>query len=236
MIKKNGLIIGVGGIGKALQHQLLKDGYQTIHCITREVNEPLQPNITYHQIDTSDEDAVHDWCEQHKGMFALAVCTVGFLHQGNVMPEKKLEDINTEQMINYFKVNTIIPALWIRNGHLLFDRKLGGQMVFLSARVGSISDNQLGGWYGYRSSKSALNMMIKTAQIEYKRRSPKVSLIAYHPGTVDTGLSEPFQARVPAGKLFSPAQAAGYLSQSIALLSTEQAPHYIDWQGKAIPW
>lgn len=236
MIEKSALIIGIGGIGKALQQQLLNDGYQTIHCITRHVDEPAQTNITYHQLDSSNEDASLQWCEQHKSQFSLVICTVGFLHQGEVTPEKKLEDIGADQLVTYFKVNTIIPALWIRNGHLLFNRKAGGQMVFLSARVGSISDNQLGGWYGYRASKSALNMMIKTAQIEYKRRSPKVALIAYHPGTVDTGLSEPFQSRVPAGKLFSPAQAAGYLCQAIASLSTDQSPHYIDWQGKVIPW
>ena len=108
--------------------------------------------------------------------------------------------------------------------------------MFFSARVGSISDNSLGGWYGYRASKSALNMLIKCAQIECQRRAKNITLISYHPGTVETELSKPFQSKVPTGKLFSTDFTATQLLQIIPNLTPENGPHYIDWQGNVIPW
>lgn len=109
-------------------------------------------------------------------------------------------------------------------------------LVFLSARVGSIADNHLGGWYGYRASKAALNMMLKSAHIEYNRRAKNICLVSYHPGTVATQLSESFRANVPEGKLFSPEFAIAKLLIHTQALTSENGPHYIDWQGKTIPW
>ena len=108
--------------------------------------------------------------------------------------------------------------------------------MFFSARVGSINDNKLGGWYGYRASKAALNMMLKCAQIECQRRAKNISLISYHPGTVETELSKPFQSKVPTGKLFSAHFTVTQLLNIIPSLSAENGPHYIDWQGNTIPW
>ena len=110
------------------------------------------------------------------------------------------------------------------------------KIILLSARVGSITDNKLGGWYGYRASKSALNMLVKTAQVEFSRRIKKCTLVLYHPGTVDTKLSKPFQGNVPPGKLFSPEFTAMQMLQCVESLQSEQAPHYIDWKGDNIPW
>jgi NAD(P)-dependent dehydrogenase (short-subunit alcohol dehydrogenase family) len=109
-------------------------------------------------------------------------------------------------------------------------------LVFFSARVGSINDNLLGGWYGYRASKAALNMLLKSAQVECQRRAKNISLVSYHPGTVDTELSRPFQANVPKDKLFSSEFTVSQLLQFVTNLLAEDGPHYIDWQGKTIPW
>jgi NAD(P)-dependent dehydrogenase (short-subunit alcohol dehydrogenase family) len=113
------------------------------------------------------------------------------------------------------------------------------QICVLSARVGSISDNRLGGWYGYRSTKAALNMMVKCAGIELKRKHKDWQLVLFHPGTTDTPLSEPFQQNVAAKKLFSAKQTAHYLHQVLQQMRLRQqteAVDYVDWQGKTIPW
>ena len=133
-------------------------------------------------------------------------------------------------------VNFIPPSLWIKHAVKLLAPKCLTSFTVLSARVGSISDNQLGGWYGYRASKAALNMMLKTAQVEYRRRLPESGLVAYHPGTVDTQLSKPFQANVKPEKLFTPEFTAQALWRELDTLSVEKAPYYIDWQGKTISW
>ena len=136
----------------------------------------------------------------------------------------------------YFTTNTILPALWLKYVELILKGTEPAKLVFFSARVGSIGDNKLGGWYGYRASKSALNMIIKCAQIECQRRAKNISLISYHPGTVETKLSKPFQSNVPKDKLFTSDFTVAQLLKIIPTLSAENGPHYIDWQGKTIPW
>ena len=106
----------------------------------------------------------------------------------------------------------------------------------LTARVGSIGDNSMGGWYSYRSSKSALNMALKTASIELARRAPNAKLISFHPGTTDTQLSKPFQARVPANKLFTPDFVAKRLLTVMDTSTVDGTLSYLDWDNKPIPW
>ena len=106
----------------------------------------------------------------------------------------------------------------------------------LSARVGSIADNRLGGWYSYRGSKAALNMMLKCTALELRRVNPQAKLMAYHPGTVDTPMSKPFQAGVSPEKLFSPARAAAALDQVISSFEVDGDLAYLDWQGQPVPW
>ena len=105
----------------------------------------------------------------------------------------------------------------------------------LSARVGSISDNRLGGWYSYRASKAALNMLIKTAAIEQARKYKNKIVIGLHPGTVDTALSKPFQGNVPGGKLFSPQQSATYLLNVVNDVTVDNTGQLLDWNGKVVP-
>ena len=109
-------------------------------------------------------------------------------------------------------------------------------MVFLSARVGSINDNRMGGWYSYRASKSALNMLLKTAAIEYARRAKNVKLIAFHPGTTDTALSKPYQKNVAKGKLFKPDFVARQLLSLVAKTPVDGTLSFLDWDHQAVDW
>jgi NAD(P)-dependent dehydrogenase (short-subunit alcohol dehydrogenase family) len=136
----------------------------------------------------------------------------------------------------YFDVNTLAPLNWIKQLPVLMHKSKPAHAVFFSARVGSIEDNHLGGWYGYRASKAALNMLLKTAQIELQRRLPDLSLVSYHPGTVDSPLSAPYQKGVPEGKLFSPEFTVSQLMRHLPALVAGDAPHFIDWKGETIPW
>lgn len=244
MGKYSALVIGAsGGLGKALTQLLSADEqYQSVHAVSRHPNTGRGNKLVWHQIDSSDEGQVSELVESlrpHRP-FSLIICCTGTLHAstGNqaLQPEKRLEDLDPQKLLNYFKINTLIPTIWLKHAMTLLKGSHNANLVFFSARVGSISDNRLGGWYGYRASKSALNMMIKTAQVEYARRANNVCLTCYHPGTVDTPLSKPFQANVAKEKLFTPQFSAGQLLKIVPTLELANAPHYIDWQGKPIPW
>ncbi|WP_394205163.1 SDR family NAD(P)-dependent oxidoreductase [Shewanella waksmanii] len=160
----------------------------------------------------------------------------GVLHHSSHFPEKRLEDIDPEAMLSSFQSNSIVPMLWLK---YLLPVLAGGQtcsVSVMSARVGSIGDNRLGGWYSYRASKAALNMLMQTAGIEYARRAKNVALLCFHPGTTDTALSKPFQSNVPTGKLFS----TDFVAQQLLYVSEHVHPicgaHFLDWQGKKVDW
>ncbi|MFK7895370.1 MAG: SDR family oxidoreductase [Myxococcota bacterium] len=161
----------------------------------------------------------------------------GVLHdEQGLAPEKRLEDITAESLEKVFRVNAFGPLLMAK--HLLPflrhpDRAI---LVNLSARVGSIEDNRLGGWYGYRASKAAQNMMTRTIAIELSRRARNVICVAMHPGTVDTDLSRPFQRGVPEDQLFSANRAAAQLLRVAENCSAEHHGCFLAWDGQPIPW
>lgn len=163
----------------------------------------------------------------------------GQLHNEEFMPEKKLEDIDANYFNSILNTNTLTPILCLQAIIPLLDHHTPCTITSLSARVGSISDNKLGGWYSYRASKSALNMLFQTAAIELARRAKQTRLVLFHPGTTDTALSKPFQKNVPQGKLFT----AQYVARSLyTLLNYPQRLGdagncaYIDYQGNTIAW
>lgn len=242
--KKRALIIGSsGGMGAGLVTALLADkSIDSIHTVSRFDNAVTDLRLRHHTINSVNDSEVTNLTEelQRVGSFSLIVCCIGTLHGGETdtsfSPEKRLENLNPESMLRYFQVNTIAPMNWLKQIVHLAPKHQNCTAVFITARVGSIEDNQLGGWYGYRASKAALNMLIKTAQIELSRRSPNTILVSYHPGTVDTDLSKPFQKNVAKGKLFSIEFAVKQLLQTLPSLTQDGAPHYVDWQGKPIPW
>jgi NAD(P)-dependent dehydrogenase (short-subunit alcohol dehydrogenase family) len=241
---RNALVIGSSsGIATALVSALLDDrSIDHIHTVSRQ-SSPINDNRqTHHQIDSGNEDEVASLVKsfRNKTSFSLIVCCIGTLHGGEedkqFQPEKRLESLNAEAMLRYFQTNTLAPMNWLKQIVHLVPKDQISHVVFFTARVASIEDNRLGGWYGYRASKAALNMLLKTAQVELSRRSPKAVLVSYHPGTVDTALSKPFQKNVPEGKLFTPALTVSQLLKILPTLELQNTPHYIDWQGKAIPW
>ena len=155
------------------------------------------------------------------------------------MPEKKLEEINSDYFMQLLHSNTLVPLLCLQSIVPLLNHKTHCTITALSARVGSINDNKLGGWYTYRASKSALNMLFKTAAIELARRAKNTKLILFHPGTTDTQLSKPFQKNVPADKLFTPdfvAQQLFKFTYENPQLELNGEPAYLDWQGNTIKW
>ncbi|MCY7295335.1 SDR family NAD(P)-dependent oxidoreductase [Alteromonas sp. a30] len=243
--QKNALVIGLGGIGQAVAQALIDSKVVgAVYGVSRRSlpeAHALQQASSYHPVLVEDyeESSIENACAAlPQGQFSLVVCTLGILHDSvtQLYPEKKLEDLTPSHLSQYFLENVTIPAIWLKHVVRLLAPKHPSQIVFLSARVGSISDNRLGGWYGYRSAKSALNMLVKTAQIEVSRRYKQCALVLYHPGTVDTRLSVPFQQNIPQEKLFTPEFTAHQLLSCLPNLAAHDAPHYIDWSGQTIPW
>ncbi|GAN77527.1 SDR family NAD(P)-dependent oxidoreductase [Acidisphaera rubrifaciens] len=168
------------------------------------------------------------------GEIRLAVDATGFLHAADKRPEKSWAELDAARLAHAFAVNAIGPALLIK--HLLPRLPRTGKSVFatLSARVGSIGDNRLGGWYAYRASKAALNQFVRTASIELARRAPAAACVALHPGTVATGLSAPFVR--PGREVHAPEEAARHLLSVIDRLDASATGDFLDWRGDPVPW
>lgn len=166
------------------------------------------------------------------GPFQLIINTIGALHSEQWMPEKKLDDLNSIQLTEMFNTNTIGPALTIKYFSKLLDPQ-HGVMATLSAKVGSIEDNRLGGWYSYRASKAALNMIIKTASIEFTRTKPNAALIALHPGTVKSNLSQPFRGQ-QIGR--DPLEAVSDMFHVLENVKKEDSGSFLTYAGEKLPW
>ncbi|MEO7105383.1 MAG: SDR family NAD(P)-dependent oxidoreductase [Rhodoferax sp.] len=167
------------------------------------------------------------------GPWHLVVLATGTLHGAQGLPEKRLAQLNYAQMEATFKVNTLGPALTIAHLAPLLDRGQRSVLAVLSAKVGSIGDNRLGGWYSYRASKAALNMVVKTASIEVARTHPLAVLAALHPGTVDSALSAPFRG-AEIGR--QPKQAAEDLLTVLDGLQPEETGGFWAYDGQRLPW
>ncbi len=238
------------GIGLALVERLLNEPRvgRVLACARRpdgsaglaRLAETHAGRLQMVQLDITDSgqlEALADGLRAERLRPHLVINVAGILHDGQgLAPEKRLEDLDFERMQRVFAVNALGPALLCR--HLLPLMATDGKAVLaaLSARVGSIGDNRLGGWYAYRSSKAALNQILKTASIEARRRFKNVVLAALHPGTTDTNLSRPFQANVPDDKLFSTDFVAERLLSVIDQLELGDSGGFFAWDGQSIPW
>jgi NAD(P)-dependent dehydrogenase (short-subunit alcohol dehydrogenase family) len=169
-----------------------------------------------------------------KGELRLVIDATGFLHDDRQLPEKSWRQLDAVNLARSFALNAIGPALIMK--HVLPRLPRSGKAVFatLSARVGSIADNRLGGWYSYRASKAALNQLVRTAAIELARRSPDALCIALHPGTVATALSAPFAAT--GLDVHSPPAAARHLVAVVDQLTADANGGFFDWRGQPVPW
>lgn len=190
-------------------------------------------------LDITDEAQIADLIKSIKAtspMLHWVINCIGVLHEGELQPEKSLAQINPEGLMQYFQVNSIGAILLAK--HLMPLLKHPERSIFatISAKVGSIGDNRIGGWYGYRASKAALNMFMKTAAIEYGRKSPNTIIALLHPGTTNTRLSEPFQRNVPPEKLFSTERTVAQLYAVLNQLEPANSGQFFSWDGAELPW
>ncbi|WP_419909154.1 SDR family NAD(P)-dependent oxidoreductase [Hoeflea sp.] len=233
------VVIGAGGaIGSAFVRALPeRNPNLRLKAIARNRVAVADKRSTNHRVDFDDEGSLRTVAEHiaADGPVDMILVATGLLHDDGVRPEKSLRDIAVPGLEKLFFANAIVPALAIKHFAPLLRRDGPAVFAALSARVGSIGDNRLGGWYSYRAAKAALNMIIKTASIEIARRNPETIVIGLHPGTVDSDLSKPFQSGVKPGKLFSADFAAGKLLDVIDGLSPHDTGHSFAWDGQRIP-
>lgn len=225
------IVIGAsGGIGAAFEATLIEEGaFDVVHGFAR------SRSGTQH-LELLEEESIAAAAEHvAKGPPpTLVIVATGLLHMGDHSPEKALRDLDPDWLAKVYAVNAIGPALVAKHFLPIMPKSNRSVFAALSARVGSISDNRMGGWHGYRASKAALNMMIRNLAIEQRRRNDRTIVVALHPGTVDTALSRPFQGSVPAGRLFDPERAALQLLDVIEGLKVPDSGKLFDFQGEEI--
>ncbi len=216
------LVVGAsGGIGAALVAALRERG-EVVGLSRRE-----------HGLEVTEEASVAGLLGAFEPGFDLVVVATGALVLDGVGPEKSLRAVTAEGLARQFAVNAVGPALVMKHALRLMPRDRVSRLAVLSARVGSIGDNGLGGWYGYRAAKAALNQLVRTTAVEARRTHPQSVFVALHPGTVETGLAPALRAGHPA----VPAEvAAGNLLRVLEGLGPEQSGGFFDWKGEVVPW
>ena len=222
-------IIGAsGGIGAALA-DALESGGTRVYRFARSFDGETH-------LDLTDESSMAGAATLAGagGPIDLVVVASGYLHEGGAGPEKDWRQLSSDEFARNFAVNAAGPALVAKHFLPLLPDAGPGGFAALSARVGSISDNRLGGWYAYRASKAALNQLVRTLSVELARKKPDAFCVALHPGTVDTALSEPFQRNVPEGKLFTPQYSAGKLLGVLSSLEPRDSGRIFAWDGEEI--
>ncbi|MEM8984556.1 MAG: SDR family NAD(P)-dependent oxidoreductase [Pseudomonadota bacterium] len=234
---RRAVVIGAnGGIGAAFVTALAtrSDTIAVYAGARRDLGSFECDSVIPFVIDIGDEASVVAAADGIGGELDAVIVATGTLHGATHNPEKSWRDIDAAALAEVYRVNTIGPTLVAKHFLPRLHRKQRAIFAALSARVGSISDNRLGGWYAYRASKAALNMLIRSLSIEFARRNRNGIVIGLHPGTVDTALSKPFQANVPAGKLFSTDTAAGQLLAVIDAAGPSQTGQCFAWDGQVI--
>lgn len=227
------LIAGSGStVGQALIWSLQVHGYK-VFTLSR------QPDSSPDHLcaDLSDES-----CLEQVSQFLQEIqpevifCCTGLLHDTDGQPEKALRQMSDAWLQQNLSVNLLCHIHLARAADALVSRRHSVRWISLSAMVGSIGDNQLGGWYSYRISKAALNMFIRTLSIEWQRRSPGSIVVAQHPGTTESPLTEPFQEGIAEGKLYTPAQTSERLIAVMSSLTAEDNGHLLHWDGSRLPF
>lgn len=246
----NALVVGAtGGIGLEFVRQLLQDSrithlfatYRSARTATAlfELAQQQPGRLHCIQMDLSEEAQIEQGMakiHQTVNHLHIVVNCVGLLHSDQQQPEKALRQLDADNLLRYFQINSIGPALLAKHLLPLLKHKEPSLFATISAKIGSIGDNRLGGWYGYRASKAALNMFLKTAAIEYSRRSRHTMIVMLHPGTTDTRLSQPFQRGVPPEKLFSPERTVSQLMTVLESVTPADSGEFFSWDGSRLPW
>ena len=229
------LIIGVGDIGKCMS-DYLKTVSPKLDVIVCGRNLKSQNGIYLDLEDDHSFKSFEDKISLLKKPLRLVINTSGFLHSSHLKPEKRLAHVQRQNIIKNFSINSIAPILIAKSIEKFIRPELPFSFASLSARVGSIGDNRLGGWYSYRASKAAQNQFLKTLSIEWRRKFPLSIVSILHPGTCDTKLSKPFQSAVPKDKLFSPDQSTEYLINIISAQKPSDSGNFLAWDTSVIPW
>ena len=250
--RENALVVGASrGIGLELTRQWLQRGYRVFAAArTRSLElEALASSypataeeggaLTFTPVDLRDAstiEALGTRLATSTESLHWVFNSAGVLHGEGFGPERKLEDLDPAALQQVFAVNALAPVLLAQALLPLLRHRERSLFASLSARVGSISDNRLGGWYAYRASKAAQNQFLKTLSLELRRRAPRCVVLALHPGTVDTALSRPFQRNVPPHKLFSVERAARQLIEIMDQATPATSGSFLAWDGSEIPW
>ena len=246
---ENIVIWGAGkGIGLALVEELLKQAplakifatYRTRSSSERlfELAQLYEGRVVCLQADVTDEDEIKSVAGKIKfsaPSIDLLINCIGILHNETMAPEKRITDVDSENLWQIFAVNSVATAFIAKHFHPMFDRSKNFALIALSAKVGSIEDNRSGGWYGYRASKAALNMFVRNLAIEFGRTHKKGIVAAIHPGTTMTDLSRPFTARTNY-KVHTPEETASNICSIIAGFDAQSSGKFFAWNSKQIPW
>jgi NAD(P)-dependent dehydrogenase (short-subunit alcohol dehydrogenase family) len=222
--------MGYGGIAKAIAPLLKSKGFD-VQIFSSKEHDALE---NCNQVDLTNEEEVQYLLNQVECLPDFIINTCGVLHADKQLPEKGISQLNHTWLLHSIDLN-VLTHLWLLKG---ITKKLTpkSKLVYcaFSARVSSISDNRLGGWYSYRMSKSMLNMLIQNVSLEWRLKAPKTNIFAYHPGTVETPLSLPFKSRVKPESLFSPKLAAEHFYTVLSQIKQCHNGLILDWQGKII--
>lgn len=231
------VIGGSGGLGRAMVKTLL-DQLPEVRVVATHHSAAIpfqQERLDWRQLDVRDSAAIEQ-CSSDFGRVDWIVNFVGFLHGKAGGPEKNIRALDPDFLIESIRINSLPTLLLAKHFGSALKQSPAPLLATVSARVGSIEDNRLGGWYSYRISKAALNMALKTLSIEWKHSHPKGCVAALHPGTNDTALSKPFQANVAPQNLFKPEYTTSMLLQLLTQLDPARSGNFWAWDGETIPW
>ena len=222
-----------GSIGQALCAHYQKQS--DVYAFTRNDFDIYESGLVKILLDDFNEDSVFQAANKFDNdFFDKIIVSIGILHNESFMPEKRIEEVSSDQFLETIRINTLIPTLIAKSFYKKLKKNDKATLAFLSARVGSITDNRSGGWYSYRASKAALNMVIKNLSIELRRYNKELVVIGLHPGTVDSLLSQPFQKNLEDSKIFSADFSVLKLSSVIDSLDIDDSGKCIAWDGEDI--
>jgi NAD(P)-dependent dehydrogenase (short-subunit alcohol dehydrogenase family) len=226
-----------GGLGSALVDALPErfPDAQIFASYHRSRDHREQQRVQWQALDLRDNGAIEKWAASFSRVDWL-INAAGYLHGSHGGPEKTVRAVDSEFLLENIRLNTLPSLLLAKHFDRALKRSPAPLLAAISARVGSIEDNRLGGWYSYRTSKAALNMALKTLSIEWRHSHPRGCVAALHPGTNDTALSRPFQSNLAAGELFDPHYTAGMFIDLLSRLGPADSGHFWAWNGDRLPW